>query len=64
MRKKVNPSIPQFCYIKVGNEGVLILRSCFPDDDGLLNKPQGYSVVFETSTNTDERNFSTLKHKI
>ena len=32
IRKKVYPCIPQFCYIKVGFEGVYISRTCFPDD--------------------------------
>ena len=30
-KKKVNPSISQFCCIKVGYKGVYILWICYPD---------------------------------
>ena len=29
---RYTPAISQFCYIKVGNEGVFIVRICFPDE--------------------------------
>ena len=30
-KNRYTPCIPQFCYIKVGFEGVFISRTCFPD---------------------------------
>ena len=38
IRKNVNPSAPQFYYIKEGYKGVYITWSCFPDDGEVFRK--------------------------
>ena len=61
IRKIGIPLIPQFCYIKVGFEGVYITRTCFPivevQTDFCMNYNYNLTVITISNLNHD-KNFS------
>ena len=45
-KKNVYPSIPQFCYIKVGYKGVYITLKCYPDELPFSHKTSNYMYMY------------------
>ena len=43
----IYPCIPQFCYIKVGFEGVHISRTCFPDVSVRCQVQEVIDIIFQ-----------------